>query len=185
VPEVEIKINAGGREGSEVTGDEPVRAGSGEIMVRGTVVTDGYWLGPQDSKPAIDDEGWFATGDIGRFDEDGFLYIVDRVRDVIISGGFTVYPSEVERAVRATAGVADAAVFGLPDERWGETVVAVVVPDPEGPAITAEAVIASCRDQLADYKKPRRVIFAERLPLTGNGKVDRRALQDAAPAQLG
>ena len=116
------------------------------------------------------------TGDMARVDDEGFYYLVDRKNDVINTGGFNVYPKEVEDVLYAHPAVAQCAVIGVPDEEWGEAVKAVIVLHP-GQSLTAEAVIHHCRDALASYKKPRHVEFAASLPLTAVGKVSRRALR--------
>lgn len=181
LPEVEVRIGSAGLTGKS---DDRPQPGTGEIFVRGPAVTAGYWNRPDATSAAIDDQGWFATGDIGRVDDAGFLHIVDRAKDVIISGGFTIYPSEVERVIRSTDGVDEVVVFGVPDSRWGEAVMAVVVPADAGRPLTVDQVLASCRAQLASYKKPSHVKFQESLPLTTNGKIDRRRLQAEAVAKL-
>ncbi|GAA3520122.1 class I adenylate-forming enzyme family protein [Actinocatenispora rupis] len=163
VPEVEVRIDAD----------------TGEVLLRGACVLPGYWQRP----PATAD-GWFHTGDIGRFDDDGYLYLVDRLRDVIVSGGFTVYPSEVERAIAELPDVRDVVVYGMPHERWGEAVAAVVVPRP-GATLTAEDVVAACRSRLASYKKPLHVEFTDSLPTASTGKVARRELRAAAWSRHG
>lgn len=176
LPEVELMIKTDSRDADD---------DCGEICVRGAPVTIGYWGRPDATVAAIDPAGWFNTGDVGYLDDNGMLRLVDRARDVIISGGFTVYPSEVERALREAPEVADAVVFGLPDQRWGETVTAVVVPADRDHPPSADDIIAFCRSRLASYKKPTRVRFADQLPIASTGKVDRRSLQDSTRAQLG
>ena len=151
----------------------------GEIVVRADVRMRGYWGRPDLTSAVLDGEDWFYTGDIGQFDEDGYLYIVDRKKDMIVSGGFNVYPTEVEHVIDAVDGVAEAAVIGIPDEQWGEAVTAVVVRDATATApISAEAVIGAVRSQLAAYKAPKRVEFLDELPKNARGKVLRRALRD-------
>ena len=149
----------------------------GEIVVRGDNVMAGYWGKPELSAETIDADGWAATGDLGRFDADGYLYIVDRKRDMIVSGGYNVYPAEVENAISALTEVQEVAVVGVPDDRWGEAVKAVVVVRP-GEELSAEEVAAACAERLAGYKKPRSVDFVEELPKTGSGKIMRRRIRD-------
>jgi long-chain acyl-CoA synthetase len=149
----------------------------GEIVVRGDVVMAGYWEQPERTDEMIDADGWAATGDLGRVDEDGYLYIVDRKRDMIITGGYNVYPTEVENAIAALPHVQEVAVIGAPDERWGESVVAVVVVRP-GFSLDEAAVVGACLERLADYKKPRRIEFVSELPRTGSGKIMRRLIRD-------
>jgi acyl-CoA synthetase (AMP-forming)/AMP-acid ligase II len=137
----------------------------------------GYWGKPELTAETIDPDGWAATGDLGRFDEDGYLYIVDRKRDMIVSGGYNIYPAEVENAISGLAAVQEVAVVGVPDERWGEAVKAVVVVRP-GEALDEEEVVAACTERLAGYKKPRSVEFVAELPKTGSGKIMRRRVRD-------
>ncbi len=153
-------------------GRECPRGEVGEIVIRGPMVTSGYWKLPEVSAQALRN-GWLHTGDGGRMDENGFIFIADRLKDMIISGGENVYSGEVEAALRGHADVVDAAVIGVPDARWGEAVHAVVVLRP-GVAASAElasAVQAHCRTQLAGYKCPRSLAFAAALPLSAAGKV--------------
>jgi acyl-CoA synthetase (AMP-forming)/AMP-acid ligase II len=157
---------------------EPVATGEvGEIVVRGDNVMRGYWGKPEQTATTIRPDGWALTGDLGRFDADGYLYIVDRKRDMIVSGGYNVYPAEVENAISALVEVAEVAVVGVPDERWGEAVKAVVVVRPDRELSEAE-VVAACEARLASYKKPRSVDFIEELPKTGSGKIMRRRVRD-------
>ncbi len=156
----------------------PVAIGEvGEIVVRGDNVMVGYWGKPEQTAETIRPDGWAVTGDLGRFDPDGYLYIVDRKRDMIVSGGYNVYPAEVENAISALVEVAEVAVVGVPDERWGEAVKAVVVLRP-GQELSEDAVVAACTERLAAYKKPRSVDFIAELPKTGSGKIMRRRVRD-------
>ncbi|MEA2366367.1 MAG: hypothetical protein QOI32_1879 [Thermoleophilaceae bacterium] len=169
-PFVELRICDDGR--------MPLPVGEvGEIAVRGDTVMAGYWQKPEETAEMIDAEGWAATGDLGRIDEDGFLYIVDRKRDMIVTGGYNVYPTEVENAIAALPAVQEVAVIGVPDERWGEAVKAVVVRR-DGSELDVDAVVAACRERLASYKKPSSVDFVDELPKTGSGKIMRRKLRD-------
>ena len=144
----------------------------GEIVVRGPMVMRGYWNQPDATAQALRD-GWFHTGDGGRIDEAGYLFIADRLKDMVISGGENVYPAEVEGALRSHGAVADAAVIGVPDARWGEAVHAVVVLRAEQSDTSAlrEALTAHCRERLAGYKCPRSFSFTDALPLSAAGKV--------------
>ncbi|MFC9837897.1 class I adenylate-forming enzyme family protein [Rhodococcus sp. NPDC127530] len=150
----------------------------GEIAVRGDTVMRGYWNQPEQTAEMIDADGWTETGDLGRLDEDGYLYIVDRKRDTIITGGYNVYPTEVENAIATLPEVQEVAVVGVPDEIWGEAVMAVVVVR-EGQSLDSETVLEACRQRLANYKKPRAVEFVRELPKTGSGKIMRRALRQS------
>src|SRR5690606_17908347 len=151
----------------------------GELLVRGPGVTPGYWNDPQATADALR-EGWLHTGDVAYFDDDGDFWIVDRVKDMYISGGENVYPAEVENLLHRLPGVAEAAVIGVPDTRWGEVGLAVIVraPDAAGAALTEEAVREFCRSSLAGYKQPRRVCFVDALPRTPAGKVEKPALRE-------
>jgi acyl-CoA synthetase (AMP-forming)/AMP-acid ligase II len=148
---------------------------AGEVHIRAPHVITHYWRNPEATAAAIHD-GWLHTGDIGRLDEHGYLYLVDRKHDMIISGGENIYPSEVERVLVEHGDVADAVVFGAPDTTWGETVCAAVQVR-AGRALTADALLAHCRGRLAGYKVPRRVIFVDELPRTATGKSLRRDLR--------
>ncbi|HWG28589.1 long-chain fatty acid--CoA ligase [Actinospica sp.] len=151
--------------------NKPLKPGEpGEIVVRGPNVTPGYWRNPEATAAAFDDAGWFHSGDIGYLDEDGCLYVVDRLKDMIISGGENVYPAEVERALSAMPGITDIAVVGAADEQWGETVVAVVALA-EGVAITLEDVREYGSAVLARYKLPRRLQVVPAVPRNASGKI--------------
>jgi len=151
-------------------------------VVRGPNVMKGYWNRPEATAEAIRN-GWFHTGDIGTRDAEGFFYIVDRKKDMIISGGENVYPAEVEDCLYQHPGVAEAAVIGLPDSRWGEVVLAIVVIKP-GTSVTEQDVLEHTRGRLARYKQPRRVEFVEALPRNPAGKVLKFELRErfAQPA---
>jgi acyl-CoA synthetase (AMP-forming)/AMP-acid ligase II len=142
----------------------------------------GYWRAPEKDAEAFRD-GWFATADVGSIDAAGYVYLAGRSADLIVSGGANVYPAEVERVIQDMPAVAQVAVFGLPHQRWGETVVAAVIPRP-GAAVTENDVIAHCAAQLAGYKKPTRVLLVDTLPVNASQKLDRKALR-AAYADLG
>jgi malonyl-CoA/methylmalonyl-CoA synthetase len=141
----------------------------GEIEVRGPHVFDGYLNRPDATEESFDGDGWFATGDLGSVSEDGYYAISGRAKELIITGGYNVYPREVEEVIEGCPGVAEVAVVGLPDEEYGERVAAAVVRDDEG--LTAEEVRDFCREDLAGYKKPREVVFVEELPRNALGKV--------------
>ncbi|HEX2729701.1 MAG TPA: acyl-CoA synthetase [Rubrobacteraceae bacterium] len=148
---------------------EPLPPGEdGEIEVRGPHVFAGYLGRPDATEESFDDDGWFRTGDLGSVSEDGYYTISGRAKELIISGGYNVYPREVEEVLERCPGVAEAAVVGLPDPEYGERVVAVVVRD--DPSLTAGAVTEFCREELASYKKPREVVFVDDLPRNALGK---------------
>ena len=156
---------------------EVPRGTVGEIVVRGPMVMLGYWKKPEATRAALRD-GWMHTGDAAYMDEEGFIFIVDRLKDMVISGGENIYCGEVENAISLLPGVMECAVIGIPDERWGEAVHAVVVPKP-GTNLTPEAVIAPCRTRIAHYKCPRSVaIRTEPLPLSGAGKILKTSLRE-------
>jgi acyl-CoA synthetase (AMP-forming)/AMP-acid ligase II len=149
----------------------------GEVVLRGPKVFTGYWRDPEATAKAFAG-GWFHTGDIGVRDEDGYLFIVDRLKDMILSGGENIAGSEVERVLYEHDAVLEAAVVGRPDERWGEVPVAFVALRPDAAGATAEELIEHCRGQLARYKVPKDVVFVEALPRNPSGKVLKRELRD-------
>jgi long-chain acyl-CoA synthetase len=148
----------------------------GEIVARGDIVMQGYWGDPEATAEALRG-GWLHTGDIGMFDERGYLFLLDRAKDMIISGGNNVYPREVEEVIVGLPQVAQVVVIGIPDDYWGEAVHAVVTLHPGASADAAE-VIAHCGESLAGYKKPKAVEIVDELPVSGYGKVLRRELRD-------
>ncbi len=155
--------------GRAIPGMETRIADSGELLVRGDYVMLGYLDDPEATREAIDEEGWLHTGDIGSLDEQGNLKITDRLKDMYISGGFNVYPAEVEQVLMRMDGVADVAVVGVPDERMGEVGKAYVVR--ADPSLTAEDVVAFAKERLANFKVPRAVAFTDALPRNLSGKV--------------
>jgi len=158
-------------EGKDVAPDEP-----GEVILRTTHLMKGYYNNPKATAETIID-GWLYTGDIARMDADGFLYILDRKKDMIISGGENIYPAEVEDCLLGHPSIADAAVIGMPDETWGEAVKAIVVlKKDEG--LTQEDLIEWCRDKLARFKTPKNVIFTDQIPRTPTGKILKRVLRE-------
>jgi acyl-CoA synthetase (AMP-forming)/AMP-acid ligase II len=157
--------------------DQPVPTGSfGEIVARGPQVMKGYWKRDDATAEAIRD-GWMHTGDAGRMDADGYVYLEDRIKDMIVSGGENVYPREVEAALFSHKAVADAAAIGVPHDKWGETVKAFVVLR-AGASATAEELISHCRASLAGYKCPTSIEFLEALPRNPSGKVLKRELRE-------
>jgi acyl-CoA synthetase (AMP-forming)/AMP-acid ligase II len=147
---------------------------SGEVVVRGQILMSGYWNRPVETERTLRN-GWLHTGDVGTFDDDGFLYLLDRKNDVIISGGFNVYPREVEDCLLGHPAVREAAVIGIPDERWGEVVHAVVS---TRQPVEADTLLGWTKERLAGYKRPRSVIFSDELPKSSAGKILRRAVRD-------
>ena len=144
-------------------------------MLRGPKVFKGYWRDPEATAKAFAG-GWFHTGDIGVLDDDGYLYIVDRLKDMIVSGGENIASSEVERVLYEHEAVVEVAVVGRPDERWGEVPVAYVV-RAESSTATADELIDHCRGQLAKFKVPKDVLFIDELPRNPSGKVLKRELR--------
>ncbi len=169
LPGVEIKIVD--EEGAEVAANEV-----GEIATRSSKNMSRYWNNPDATAEAIDADGWLRTGDAGYLDDDGYLYIHDRVKDMIISGGENIYPAEVENAVYAHPKVADVAVIGVPDQKWGEAVKACVVLK-DGESLSEAEIITHSRDHIAGYKCPKSVDFIEALPRNPSGKILRRELR--------
>jgi acyl-CoA synthetase (AMP-forming)/AMP-acid ligase II len=152
--------------------------GTGEILVKGPNVMLGYLNDPAATAEAIDAQGWLHTGDIGTLDERGYLTITDRLKDMYISGGFNVYPAEVEQVLARIAGVAESAVIGVPDPRLGEVGKAYIIPVP-GTTLSRSDILAYCAEQLANYKVPRHVEFREELPRNPSGKILKRLLRSA------
>jgi HIP---CoA ligase len=168
----EIRIvGADGRE--KEPGDD------GEILLRGPNVMVGYLDDPQATHAAIDPDGWLHTGDIGHVDKRGYLTITDRLKDMFTTGGFNVYPAEVENVIMGLKSVADCAVVGRPEERLGEVALAYVVTGP-GQSLSEQDVIAHCRQRLANFKVPREVVFVSKLPRNAGGKVLKRDLRERA-----
>ena len=165
-----IRVRTVDENGADVPAGEP-----GEIVVQSDSLFRGYWDDDVATLATLRD-GWCHTGDIGRFDERGLLYLVDRKKDVIISGGENVYSPEVEDALSRVPGVKACAVVGAPDDQWGETVCAVITVDP-GATVTLDEVQASTRERLAAYKVPRRLMIVDELPVLPSGKVDKKRLR--------
>jgi fatty-acyl-CoA synthase len=147
----------------------------GELLIKGPNITPGYWNKAEATAKAFTD-GWLHTGDAARQDEEGFVYIVDRWKDMYISGGENVYPAEVENVLFQIPGVADAAIIGVPNERWGEVGLAVIVRKP-GEALAEGDVIRHCLGSLAKFKVPQSVAFVDTLPRNATGKVLKRELR--------
>ncbi len=170
LPAITAQLRLVDRDGRDVEDGE-----TGEIWVRGPAVSPGYWRNPEATASAFQD-GWLKSGDAARRDGDGFYTLVDRWKDMFISGGENVYPAEVEAAILEIAGVAEAAVFGAPDARWGEVGTALIVCAP-GAAVQSEDVVAYCRTRLAGYKAPKHVRVVTDLPRTASGKVQKALLR--------
>ncbi len=164
-------------EGNPVPVGEP-----GELVVKGPQVMKGYWNRPDATAEAIED-GWFHTGDIAKMDEDGFFYIVDRKKDMVIVSGFNVYPNEVEDAIARHPGVREVGVIGVPDDETGEAVRAYIVKS--DPSLTEEQIREHCKQYLTNYKVPKQIVFRDEIPLTPVGKVLRKDLRAEALRELG
>ncbi|MFH4086341.1 AMP-dependent acyl-CoA synthetase, partial [Acinetobacter baumannii] len=152
------------------------RGDRGEIVVRGNLVMKGYYKNPEATAEASQ-HGWHHTGDVGYIDEEGYLYIVDRKKDMIISGGFNIYPSEVEQVIWAHPAVLDCAVVGVPDEKWGEAVKAVIELKP-GAKLDPEEIIRICKENLGSVKAPKSVVVWDVLPRSPVGKVRKKDIRD-------
>jgi long-chain acyl-CoA synthetase len=148
----------------------------GELCVKGPQVMAGYWQRPEATAQAIDAEGWFKTGDVAILAEDGFIRLVDRIKDMINVSGFNVYPNEIDDVASQHEGILECAAVGIPNEVSGETVKLFVVKS--DPNLTQADVLAHCRENLTAYKVPKEVEFRDELPKTNVGKILRRALRD-------
>jgi len=149
--------------------------GTGEILLKAPHMMKEYWNRPEATAEAYDD-GWFCTGDIAEIDDEGFIFIKDRIKDMIISGGENIYPAEVENVILSHDAVTEVAVIGLPDEKWGETVCAIVVKSDE--ETDEEMIVSCCEEKLSRYKLPRKVIFVESIPRNPSGKILKRILRE-------
>ena len=171
LPGVEIRI----------VGDDGAAVATGEVgnlQVRGPNVTAGYWRNPQKTKEDFPAGGFFDTGDLGCFDADGYVAIVGRSKDLIITGGLNVYPKEVELFIDGLSGVAESAVIGVPHGDFGEAVIAVVVPA-SAISVSEDDIIAACRQNLANFKVPKKVVFAAQLPRNAMAKVQKNRLRES------
>jgi acyl-CoA synthetase (AMP-forming)/AMP-acid ligase II len=160
----------------DANGDEVPEGAIGELVVRAPSLFGGYWKQP-DTTAAVLQDGWYKTGDAGRRDAEGLLYLVDRVKDMIVTGGENVYSAEVEQVLAKHPGVRMCAVIGLPDEKWGERVVAMIMPS-DGHKPTQDEIIAHCRQHIAGYKVPKEVRLVDAFPMTATGKVLKRVVRD-------
>ncbi len=155
---------------------QPVPSGeAGELLLKGPMVTPGYWQNPEATAKAIRD-GWFHSGDMAMRDEDNYFYIVDRIKNMFISGGENVYPAEVERALLTHPAISEAAVIGVADTKWGEVGKAFIVTTPNC-SLTKEEVVQHCKSKLAGFKVPRHYVFVQQLPKNDTGKIDRKTLK--------
>ena len=171
LPDLEVKI-VDPESGSEVVPGQP-----GEVWLKSPSITPGYWRKPEETKKAFDN-GWFKTGDLARVDEDGYYYLTDRIKHIIISGGENISPKEVENVINQIDGVAESSVVGVPDEQWGEKVVAAIVVKP-GSNIAPHEIQAFCRSHLHDWKVPKKIHFMKELPKNKLGEVLKEEVKKA------
>jgi malonyl-CoA/methylmalonyl-CoA synthetase len=171
LPDVEIRVS------DPETGTELPAEEIGMIEVRGPNVFKGYWRMPEKTKAEFRDDGFFITGDLGKFDRRGYLHIVGRGKDLIITGGFNVYPKEIESEIDAIPGIVESAVIGVPHPDFGEGVTAVVVAE-KGSPLDEKQVLAAIEGRLAKFKLPKRVFLVEDLPRNTMGKVQKNVLRD-------
>ncbi|OXM61004.1 class I adenylate-forming enzyme family protein [Amycolatopsis vastitatis] len=171
-PTAHVELRIVDLDGQESPADQP-----GDIQVRGEQTMRGYWRRPDATAEVVDAAGWITTGDIGYLSREGYLYIVDRKKDMIVTGGFNVYPREVENTIARLPGVRDVAVVGAPSEKWGEEVAAFVIAD-TGTPLTSAAIVEHCRSSIAGYKVPKQVHLVASFPTTPSGKVKKRVLAD-------
>jgi acyl-CoA synthetase (AMP-forming)/AMP-acid ligase II len=155
--------------------------GEGEVVIKSDILLKEYWNRPDATRAAFDN-GWFRTGDIGEIDDEGYLYIKDRLKDMIISGGENIYPAEIESVIIGIPGVSEVAVIGLTDEKWGEIACAIVVADQS--EVSEQHIVEFCGTRLARYKLPKKVIFAEAIPHNPTGKILKRVLRDQYSATV-
>jgi fatty-acyl-CoA synthase len=176
-PHLEVRV------ASPEAGETVTRGETGELCTRGYSVMVGYWEDPERTAEAIDSDGWMHTGDLAVMDDDGYLNIVGRIKDLVIRGGENVYPREVEEFLYAHPDIADVQVIGVPDERYGEELMAWVIPR-EGASLDEDAVRDFCRGRIAHYKVPRYVKFVDSFPMTVTGKVQKFKMRDQAIDEL-
>lgn len=157
-------------------GNDVPNGGTGEIIQKGTHIMRDYWAMPKDAGPTFDKDGWFHTGDLAKLDDEGYIYIVGRIKDMIISGGENIYPAEIEHILYLNQKIKEAAVVGVPDAKWGEAVKAFLVLKP-GMQMTEEEVVNHCTEHLARFKRPKYVEFVEALPKTASGKIAKGELR--------
>lgn len=170
---IAVELKVVNEKGEEVRKDEKE---VGEIIVKGDIVTKGYWKLPEETEKSIKD-GWLYTGDMAVIDNEGYVTIVDRKKDMIVTGGENVYSTEVENVLYSHPAILECAVIGVPDEKWGEAVKGIVVLKP-GHHATADEIIKFCKERMAHYKAPKSIDFMEALPRTGSGKIHKKSLKD-------
>jgi malonyl-CoA/methylmalonyl-CoA synthetase len=163
LPALEVRVVDPG------TGRDVTPGQTGEIRLKGPAISPGYWRKPAESAEAFEN-GWFKTGDLGHIDEDGYYYLTDRIKHIIISGGENISPKEVEVIINQVDGVAESSVVGIEDKKWGEKIVAAVVKKPDANVI-ADSIQTMCKKHLHDWKCPKEFVFVEELPRNTMGKV--------------
>jgi fatty-acyl-CoA synthase len=178
MPHTEIKIV------DPETGRTQPRSEPGEFLARGYLVMRGYWNDPERTAEAIDSSRWMHTGDLATMDDDGYVRVVGRIKDMIIRGGENVYPREIEEFLYTHPEVADVQVIGVPDERYGEELMAWIVARP-GTQPTEDAIKEFCRGKIAHFKVPRYIKFVDEFPMTVTGKVQKYKMRDSAIDELG
>ena len=171
LPGVEVKVT------DPESGESLADGETGMIEVRGPNVFLGYWRKPEKTAEELRADGFFITGDMGMFDEDGYLHIVGREKDLIISGGYNIYPKQIETEIDVLDGVVESAVFGVADADFGEAVAAAVVLEP-GAALDRDGLLEQLAPQLARFKLPRKIVFVDELPRNAMGKVQKNLLRD-------
>ncbi|MDQ0158125.1 class I adenylate-forming enzyme family protein [Alkalibacillus salilacus] len=181
--EISEKLESAGRTGPFVEmkiideyGNEQEDETVGEIVCKGSLVMQGYWNNPEETDKTLKD-GWLYTGDLGWKDDKGYLHIVDRIKDVIISGGVNIYPREIEEVLNKHDGVKETCVIGVPDDKWGESVIAYVVPNNQV-EVNEDELVSLCKENLASFKKPKGVYLTEELPKSSYGKILKRKLRE-------
>lgn len=172
LPGVELKIT------NPETGTSLPRGDIGQIEVRGPNVFQGYWQMPEKTAAELREDGFFITGDLGMIDEDGYVHIVGRNKDLIISGGYNIYPKEIELVLDEQSGVLESAVIGVPHPDFGETVLGIIVPE-TGTSPDLESIMTSVQGQLARFKHPRKLVVVDELPRNTMGKVQKNILRDS------
>jgi acyl-CoA synthetase (AMP-forming)/AMP-acid ligase II len=171
LPWVELRII------DPMTKEDAAPGEPGEIWLRSEMITPGYWNDPAATQEAITQDGWFRTGDAAYRDADDYVFLFDRFKDMIISGGENIYPAEIENALNAHDGIAECGVIGVPHEKWGETPLAVIVPK-AGADLSEAEIIEFCRNRIARYKCPTRVAFVSSLPRNASGKLQKHILRE-------
>jgi fatty-acyl-CoA synthase len=178
MPRLESKI-------VDLAGEVVERGEIGELCTRGYAVMQGYWNQPEKTAEAIDADGWMHTGDLARMDEDGYVVIEGRMKDMVIRGGENIYPREIEEFLYTHPSIQDVQVIGVPDARYGEELMACIILKPGAAPLDAAALAEFCRGKLAHYKVPRYVDVRESFPMTVSGKIRKVEMREEAVARLG